>query len=49
MVQETIVNYKSILANLPKAIAVSGYRKDYIAKTWNFASIILSQDKPQII
>lgn len=32
MVQETIINYKSILANLPKAIAVSGYRKDYIAK-----------------
>jgi uncharacterized protein (DUF2384 family) len=32
MIQETIINYKSILANLPKAIAVSGYRKDYIAK-----------------
>jgi ABC-type Zn uptake system ZnuABC Zn-binding protein ZnuA len=32
MIQEAITNYKSILANLPKAIAVSGYRKDYIAK-----------------
>jgi predicted transcriptional regulator len=32
MVQETILNYKSILSNLPQAIAISGYRKDYIAK-----------------
>jgi transcriptional regulator with XRE-family HTH domain len=32
MVQETILNYKNVLSNLPKAIAISGYRKDYIAK-----------------
>ena len=32
MIRETISNYKRILANLPEAITVSGYRKDYIAK-----------------
>jgi hypothetical protein len=32
MVKETIINYKNVLSNLPKAIAISGYRKDYIAK-----------------
>ena len=32
MVQETIDNYKNIFTNIPKAIAISGYRKDYIAK-----------------
>lgn len=31
MITETILNYKSILANLPAAINISGYRKDYIA------------------
>lgn len=32
MLNETILNYKNILINLPEAIEVSGYRKDYIAK-----------------
>lgn len=32
MLKETILNYKNILINLPEAIEVSGYRKDYIAK-----------------
>lgn len=32
MIQETLFNYRIIISNLSKAIEVSGYRKDYIAK-----------------